>query len=265
MAKDVTPSTRTDAQRRAELAARRKSAEEEAYLREVDEAVRADDLKDFGTRYGKPLAIGVAVLVAALAAFFLWWQPTQRAEREARSENLVSALDQLQAGNLDAADERLAGLEEGGDAAAFNARLLRAAIAAQRGETAEALTLYDAVAKDSSVPEPVRALATVRWAATGFDTLDKDAIVAALRPFAVPGEPFFASAGELMAMAHLEAGRERQAGELFAQIAQDDDAPESLKSRARQMAGVLGIDAIENIDELLEEQGVTAEAQPATP
>ena len=267
MAKDVTPA-RSDAQIRAEQAARRKAAEDEALRREVDDAVRQGDLQEFGEKYGKPLAIGAVLLVAALAAFFLWWQPTQRAEREARSETLITALDQLEAGNLDGADERLAGLaEDGSDAASANARMLRAGIAAEQGRTDEAIALFDALAQDEGAPEPLRTLARIRWAATGFDTLDKDAIVAALQSDAQPDQPFFGSAGELVAMAYLEQGRNREAGRLFAAIANADDVPESLKSRARQMAGVLGIDAIEDIDALLEQQGVGASVEntPAPP
>ena len=263
MAKDITPA-KTSAELRAEQAARRQAAEEEAFKREVDDAVRQGELQNFGERYGKPLAIVGTLLVAGLAAFFLWWQPTQRAEREQRSETLVSALDQIQAGNLAAADERLVELsDDGSDAAAISARMLRAGIAAEQGDTDEALALFDAIAQDAEAPEALRTLATIRWAATGFDTLEKDAIIAALTPHAEPGQPFFGSAGELLAMAYLENGDERGAGRLFAQIAQGESVPESLRSRARQMAGVLGVDAVENIEALLEEQGVSATTDDA--
>jgi len=36
------------------------------------------------------------------------------------------------------------------------------------------------------------------------------------------------------------------AGPLFAAIARDKDTPESLRNRARQMAGLLGVDAIDD-------------------
>ena len=52
----------TDPASREEALARRRAAEEEALLREVDEAVRQDDLASFGQRYGRTLAIGAGVL-----------------------------------------------------------------------------------------------------------------------------------------------------------------------------------------------------------
>lgn len=84
--------------------------------------------------------------------------------------------------------------------------------------------------------------------------------VAALKPLAVPGKPYFASAGELLGHAYLDLGKRAEAGAVFAQIAKDDTAPDPLRSRARQMAGILGVDAIEDVDTLLEEQGVARDS-----
>lgn len=240
---------------------RRKEAEETALMREVDDAVRQGDLENFGERYGKPLIALVVVLVLALAVYLMWWQPSQRAAAEARSETLVSALDNVEAGNLQTAYDALEALAaDGSDAAAVNARLLRGGIAAQQGRTEDALAIFDELANDTAAPEELRNLALIRKVATGFDTMDKAAVLAALQPLAVPGEPFFGSAGELVAMAYLDQGKRNEAGALFAAIAKDDDVPESLRSRSRQMAGVLGVDAIEDVDALLEAQGVGQDA-----
>lgn len=251
---------KTTAETQQEKIQRRKDAEEVALMREVDDAVRQGDLENFGERYGKPLiALGV-VLILALAAYLLWWQPSQRAQAEARSETLVSALDNVEAGNLQTAYDALEELAaDGSDAAAANARMLRGGIAAQQGRTEDAIAIFDELANDTAAPKELRNLALIRKIATGFDTMDKAAVVAALKPLAVPGEPFFGSAGELVAMAYLEQGQRSEAGALFAEIAKAEGVPESLRSRSRQMAGVLGVDAIEDVDALLEAQGVGQE------
>jgi hypothetical protein len=44
-------------------------------------------------------------------------------------------------------------------------------------------------------------------------------------------------------MAMLKQGRKAEAGRLFAAIAADKQVPESIRSRAVQIAGTLGIDA----------------------
>ena len=89
-------------------------------------------------------------------------------------------------------------------------------------------------------------------------------VVARLQPLAVPGKPYFGSAGELLAMAYLEQGKNREAGALFASIAKDETQPEGLRSRTRQMAGVLGVDAIVDVDEVLDEMR-SPEGAPAQP
>lgn len=239
----------------AERAAQRKAAEDDVLMREVDDAVRQDQYADFGKKYGKPL---LAVLVLAIAGFgaYLYWESRQEAAMERNSEQLVSALDQIEAGNLETASDRLAPLAaegEGGSKAA--AQMLQAGIAAEQGNSAEAARLFAAVAADEDAPPALRDLATIREVATRFDSMEPQQVIERLRPLAVPGNPWFGSAGELTAMAHLEAGNREQAGTLLAEIAKADDVPETLRSRARQVAGLLGVDAIEDVDALLEQQG----------
>ncbi len=121
--------------------------------------------------------------------------------------------------------------------------------------------LFQQVADDADAPSELRDLARIRAVAATFDTREPEDVIAALKPLAVPGNAWFGSAGELVAMAHLEQGQTKQAGTLLAAIAKDDTVPESLRSRARQVAGQLGVDAIEDVDELLRAAGIDAAAE----
>lgn len=230
----------------------RRAAQEDVLMREVDDAVRQDQYADFAQRYGKPL-IGAVVLGLVAFGGYLFWDHRQEAALERESETLVAALDQLQAGNLGSASERLEPLvvQEGG--AATQAALLKAGIAMEQGRAQDAATIYAQVAADGDVPQLVRDLATVREIAATFDSREAGEVVARLKPMAVPGHAYFGSAGELLAMAYLEQGKRQEAGALFASIAKDETQPDSLRSRARQMAGVLGVDAIEDVDAVLDE------------
>ena len=96
----------------------------------------------------------------------------------------------------------------------------------------------------------------MRDVSTNFDTMKPADVVAQLGDLAKPGNPWFGSAGELVAMAHLESGNRAEAGKLFADIAKDEEQPETLRSRARQMAGLLGVDAIVDVEKLLKDEGV---------
>ncbi len=249
----------TPAETQQEKLARRKAAEEEAALREIDEAVRQSEMEEFGQKYGKPL-LAVFVLGMALFGGYLFWQNQQDAAREADAEIIIGALDQVEAGNLQTAGDQLEPLvQDGSDAAQASAALLQAGIAAQDGNTQRAAELFAAVANNESAPDVMRNIALIRQISTQFDTMDKGEVIAALEPLAQPGEPFFGSAGELVAVAHLEQGNNAEAGALFAAISKADDVPDSVRARARQMAGVLGVDAIEDVEAVLEAQGVDTE------
>nr|WP_240957103.1 tetratricopeptide repeat protein [Pseudopontixanthobacter vadosimaris] len=232
-------------------------------LREVDDAVRQDRYSDFAQRFGIPLIV-LLVLVLAAFAGWLFWQSRQEGEMERRSEALIGALDQIEAGNLDTGGELLEPLATGDAAGPQSAaRMLQAGIALEQGRADDAARLFAAVGADEDAPAALRDLATIREVATRFDSLPPQQVINRLEGLAVPGNPFFGSAAELVAMAHLEAGNTQRAGNLFAEIAKAGDVPDSLRSRARQIAGQLGVDAIVDVEALLAQQGAGAATGPS--
>ena len=252
-----------------EKLAQRRAAEHDVLLREVDEGVRQDDLQHFVRRYG--VLVGV-VFVLALAGLGggLWWNNHRAAVREQRSEDLIKAFDALGGNRLAEGTQDLAPLaRDGGPAGSAIARLSLAAIALRQGRTAEAARDYDAVAQDNSVPGPYRQLATIRLVSMNFDQMKPEDMVARLKPLAQPGSPWFGNAGELMAMAYLKQGRNADAGQLLALIARDETQPQTLRSRTRQLAGLLGYDSVVDVDKTLgqlrEEQAGASGSGPATP
>ncbi|QZH75311.1 MAG: tetratricopeptide repeat protein [Erythrobacter sp.] len=221
-------------------------------MREVDEAVRQDQAASFAKRYGVP--IGGAV-VLALAAFggFLWWQESRENALEEQSEALVQAMDELDAGNVTTADEELAALSEGTDGAAAVAAMLRAGIALQQDRPADAVVLFDRVANNAELPQELRDVAAIRSVSAQYDDLDPQAVIDRLGPLAQADSPYFGSAGELVAHAYLAQGKNDQAGPLLVAIARSEDVPQSIRGRTRQLAGLLGFDAIEDVDAALAE------------
>lgn len=239
------------------------SREDEILMREIDEAVRQDDATEFFKKYGVTLGAAIAVLLAGMLAYW-YWDSSNEAELEGQSEMIVSALDSVDAGDYPGAAEKVAPLvEDGSPGAKTVAQFMQAAAALEADDKARAVELYAAVAADAQAPQSLRDLALIREVATNFDDREPADVIAKLQGLAVPGNAFFGSAGELVAIAHLEAGDEDAAGTLFAEIAKDEDIPETLRSRARQMAGLLGVDAIDDVDQLLEDEGVTSGGAPS--
>jgi hypothetical protein len=83
----------------------------------------------------------------------------------------------------------------------------------------------------------------VRGTMVNYDSMKPDEVIVRLKPLVEPGKPFFGTAGELTAMAMLAKGDRAGAGQLFAKIAADRQVPESIRNRAVQVAGSLGVDA----------------------
>ena len=247
----------------AEKRADRDAKQQDALLREVDDAYRQDQLAQFATNHGTKLGV---LVIGGLALFggWLWWSDYREGQHEESSEELVKAMDQLEAGNFDTGGKALGKLEkEGGPGAVAVAKLMRAAVALQQNRPADAARIYGDVAADDDLPDAYRDLALVRQVSLDYEKMKPGDVVAKMKPLAKPGAPYFGSAGELLGAAYLDLGKPELAGPLFAQIAKDEDVPDSLRSRARQLAGLLGVDAIVDVDQTLKDLRRDGEGQEA--
>jgi hypothetical protein len=259
---------------KASKAEKQRELEQQVLMREVDEAVRTDEMVGAWRKYGLPV-IGGALLGLAAFGGYLWYEHSQQTAQEQQAEALVQAMDELNAGNLDVADRELAAIGDNADngaAVRASANMFRAGIALQQERLDDAVALYDRVANDENAPKAMRDAALVRMVGANFDRMDKQVVIDRLGPLATPDSAWFGSAGEMVAHAYLEQNKPDQAGPLLVQIAQDDNVPDTLRARVRQLAGHYGFDAIEDVNELVEDvpaegEGATAEADApaATP
>ncbi|MCY7270590.1 MAG: tetratricopeptide repeat protein [Sphingomonas bacterium] len=215
----------------------------ETFLREVDEELRRDQAQAFAKRYATMIAGAVLLFLAAIGGW-LYWQDRQSKIAAADSETLTAAMDNIAAKRTatigPALDQLINSPSEG---IATEARLAQASVALAGGNRASAIAIYRSVADDKGLAQPFRDLASMRLVTLEFDSIKPEVAIARLEPLAKPGNPWFGSAGELTAMAMLKQGRKAEAGRLFAAVAADNDVPDTIRSRAVQIAGTLGVDA----------------------
>jgi hypothetical protein len=227
--------------------AKRHAAEQDVFLREVDDALRQDEMLTAFQRWGKMAVVAVVILLAGLAGFLFWQQHAHQSAAK-QAEQFTVALDDVEANKLgDGATKLSALIGDSRDGTKAAAQMMQAGIAIQQGKPADAVRLFDTIAADSGAPQPYRDLAAIRAVATNFDTMKPEDVVARLKPLAEPGKPWFGSAGELVGLAYLKQGKNNLAGPLFAAISRDKNVPETLRARTRQMAGLLGVDAIDDV------------------
>lgn len=215
----------------------------ETFLREVDENLRRDQLRGMARRYG-PLLIGGVILLLAAVGGWLYWQDKQKRDAAVDSEAIAQVYTDIGNGKLETVPQRLDGLAaDGTDAVRASALFTRAAVAVEQNDRPAAIAKYNQIAADKGLPAPYRDLGLIRATALEFDTIQPDQVIARMQPLTKPGNPWFGSAGELTAMAMIKQGKKNEAGRLFAAVAADRQVPESIRARAVQIAGTLGVDA----------------------
>ena len=222
----------------------------ESFVREVDENLRRDQAEQF-LRKNLALIIGGALLVLAAIAGWFYWQDRQAKQAAADVEALNAVMNDLGGGNQASAPKRLETLvQSSSEGVATQAKLTQAAMLLDQNKKAEAVAIYKSIAEDSGLAQPYRDLATIRQTALEFDTLKPEQVIARLEPMTKAGNPWFGSAGEMTAMAMLKQNRTSEAGRMFAAIAADRQVPGTIRSRAVQIAGTLGVDATSAIPDL---------------
>lgn len=215
----------------------------EAFIREVDEELRREQMSNIGKRYGLWI---IAAVVLALVAFggWTWWQHRQNTLAGEQGEQLATALDDIQSGRVAQATELVGKLTTSDrDAVRATALLTQADMLLSKNDTKGAAAAFGKVAADETLAQPFRDMALVRQTAVEYDSLQPQQVIDRLRGLADKGSPWLGSAGEMVAVAYLRQNKLQQAGQTFALIAQTDGVPESVRARAVQMAGSLGVDA----------------------
>lgn len=215
----------------------------DTFVREVEENIRRDQAQHFVKKYGGWLIAAVVLFLAAVAGW-LYWQNRELKRSSEQSEQLIQVYTDIGSGKTGDVPQRLDRLaEEGGDIVRASALFTRASLALEQGDRAKALATYRQVLEDEGLPQPYRDIALIRATTLDFDNLKPEQVIASLQPLTKAGNPWFGSAGELTAMAYLKQGKPADAARLFAAIAADNQVPESIRSRAVQIAGTLGVDA----------------------
>lgn len=247
----------------------------ETFLREVDDELRKERVNQAFTRYGWWIIAGAVLILAAIGGFF-WWQAQKAAAAEAQGESLLTALDSLEGGARAAATPKIDELAQS-DIIGYRAAALFARANAQiaANQLPAAVATLGTIAANEDFAEPYRHAALVRQTALQFDSLPPAQVVQRLEPLARPGLPFFGTAGEMMGVALLRMNQPQRAGPLFGRIGRDETVPPSIRTRAIQIAGALGVNALPDTPESAGQAPVTspvpaqaappAPAQPAPP
>ena len=226
----------------------------DTFLREVDENLRRDQMQDFFRKNGKWLALAIILFLGATGGW-IYWEQHQKKQSAKQSEQLHAIFNDIAQNKRQTVPERLQKLEQAnGDVVRASAVLTDAALALEKNYRSDAIAKYRELANDKGLPQLYRDVGTIRLTALEFDTIKPEDVIARLEPMAKTGNPWFGSAGEMTALALLKQGKKAEAGKLFAQIAADNQVTNSIRTRAVQVAGTLGVDASASLPGLQQQQ-----------
>ena len=210
---------------------------------EVDEELRADKMRKLLQRYGGLLVAGAVLMTAAVGGWEAW--KAYSARETARVAELYIAAAKI--ADAPAGSDRTAAkatldkvIAEGGAGYRTVARLRTAAIAADAGQADQALSLWDAVANDSSADPMLRDIARLHWATHEIDKGDAAQVENHLRPVTAPGNPLRPLAEEAQALLDLRLGKKDMARDTLRRLSIDTTAPEGVRGRANGLLAQIG-------------------------
>jgi len=207
-------------------------------FREIDEELRRDNLLKLWSRYGRYI-IAVVVFAVVVAGGIVAWRDHQSSERRAQSTRYSSALTLARDGKEADAVKVFAAIAREGGGYAILASFQEAGLLAKSGDREAAAAAYDRIAAESELDPNFRGLALLLSVVQRMPAADPHTTIDRLGPLTASGNPWRSSALELTALARLQSGDKAGALDLFKSLADDLAAPESMRSRAAEMAVAL--------------------------
>ena len=210
-------------------------------FREVDEDVRKDQLTALWKKYGV-LVIAAALALVVGTGASVAWREYQASVRDQEAQAYLTAVTSLAESGTGPGLGELGRLAAEGDTGyATLARLQEAAALQRSGDSQAAVASYDTLADDDDVPTVYRDLARLLAALVLLDDGSADAVSARVNALLVPDNPWQFNAREVDAILALREGRRDAAADKFKSLADDNEAPQGMRNRARQVLAVLGV------------------------
>ena len=214
-------------------------------FREVDEELRRERLEKLWDRYGIYVVVLAALVVAAVGGY-QYLQTRKLAAAQAAGAQYEDALRLSTEGKPEEAAKIFSTLAESGPQGyATLARLQLAGTAVDAGRTAEAVSIYDALARESGIDPLLKGYAQFQAAALRAGEADFTELQNRLNDLTADASAWRYSARELLGLAALKAGRTEEARKMFEQLLADQRTPPGIMERARiAMASVVAADLV---------------------
>ena len=215
------------------------AAEQEAFIREVTEEVKNDNLKQMWEKYGLYIILLVVLAITGAVSFegFKSWRRTQS---ETWSDTYAYALNLENQGKYDESLKVLEQMEKtGGNIYSDIARLQTANILLEQGKNDEAVKILEEISADKSINKKRRDVSIIKLASYKLDNAPREEIDALLLPLIKENGSWTNIAKEMTAMAAIRDGKIDEAQAIYNEILNTPNLPDGLKMRVQDMLSVL--------------------------
>ncbi len=209
----------------------------DAFIKEVTEDVKNDNLKAFWNKYGLYVILFVTFAVCSAVGFETiksWHQRQLQLKteayvsamvREGNYENSIKALEKIAVGNYGVYSEL--------------ARLQIADILFEQNKLQDALNMLKAIVDNDKLSVKVRHLATLKLASYMIDEAPAAEVKALLEPVVNENTSWSPLAQEMLAMVAIKEGNFDKARQIYNDILQNVNASDNFRARIQDMLSAL--------------------------
>ena len=209
----------------------------DAFIQEVTEEVKNDNLKAFWNKYGLYIVLFVVISVSAAVGFetIRGWYHKQL---QAKTEAYISAM--VQEGNYENSIKALEKIASN-DYGIYSelARIQIADILFEQNKTEDALNMLQTIVDNDELNIKVRHLAALKLASYKIDTAPVAEVKTLLIPIVEEKSSWSPLAQEMLAMIAIKEGDFEQARTIYNKMLQNENISENFRSRIQDMLSAL--------------------------
>ena len=210
----------------------------DAFIKEVDEDVKNDNLRVFWNKYGLYVIL-LVVFCLTLAVSFESLKAWKIKRDQAMTNTYIATLNMKNTGKTDESLAMLKKISEDGSGIYRDiAKIQIVNVLLEQGKEAEAIAELDKAVNDVKINDALRSAALLKLVSLQFDELTFSQIEEKLAPIS-SDKNWAPYALEYIAMAAVKENNLEKAKEIYAQILSMPDLSEEFKSKAQDILSIL--------------------------
>ena len=210
----------------------------EILMREAEEEVRYENMKEAFNKWKWPIVFFLAVLILGATAYEGY--KTYRMNVRFSESNLYEQAAVLNAqGKADEATAVYQQLSSAKTDYKYLSKMRIAGIYFEQGKEQEGIELLNQLRQDKDLPANLKAVVDLSYVGHQLGKEDNKKLQEILNTYMMPGNPFYGTATELSSLLLLEEGKVEAAKKLLTDSIASQTIPETVKLRLQALSSVI--------------------------